>query len=102
MGYFPNGTANDIYREKYCNQCFHDRNGDCPIVLLHLVHNYDECNNEHSFLHALIPRNKTDCDNEECKLFVPNERVRPELETSVEHVCGPESHCDADCMGRAK
>jgi len=77
MGYFPNGTSNDIYRERYCDQCFHDRNGDCPIVFLHLMHNYDECNKQHSFLHALIPRDKDGC-NEQCKLFVPRDAVGKE------------------------
>lgn len=77
MGYFPNGTSNEIYRERYCSGCYHDVRGDCPIMLLHLVHNYEECNKEHSFLHALIPRDKETGDNRMCKLYVPSKAVRP-------------------------
>jgi hypothetical protein len=35
--------------------------------LLHFLHNYEECNNEDSFLHSLIPRNGI--KNEQCRMF---------------------------------
>ena len=71
MGYFPNGTAAMDYQERYCFKCEHDRNEDCPIWLAHLLHNYDECNNDESILHLLIPIRKDGLGNEECKMFVP-------------------------------
>lgn len=84
MGYFPNGTSNDIYRQRYCDTCYHDIKGDCPIVLLHLVHNYDECNKPTSFLHALIPRDKETGENKMCSLYVPRNAVRPVPTTEQE------------------
>lgn len=75
MAYFPNGTAADIYSEQYCKRCFHDRNNDCSIILLHMVHNYEECNKEHSFLHALIPRDQNGW-NKQCNFFVPKDSMR--------------------------
>jgi hypothetical protein len=71
MAYFPNGTASEMYYDKYCTRCKFDRNGDCPIWGLHLLHNYEECNKEDSFLHVLIPRCKDVLDNEQCRFFTP-------------------------------
>jgi len=70
MAYFPNGASGGDYREKYCDNCVHDKNDDCPIWALHLMHNYEECNNDDSFLEVLIPRDGI--ENQECKLFIPN------------------------------
>ena len=67
MGYFANGTESMIYEEKYCSKCIH--NEDCTISLLHLTHNYDECNNDDSMLHVLIPRNEKGF-NEKCTMFI--------------------------------
>lgn len=71
MGYFPNGTAGDMYEERYCSRCIHGADPDkgCNVWLLHMLHNYDECNNPHSFLHTLIPR-AGDGSNKECTMFV--------------------------------
>lgn len=71
MGYFSNGTEGMDYEEQYCRRCLH--NGPpggpgCPIMLLHLIHNYDECNKEDSFLHTLIPR--SGIKNEQCSMFI--------------------------------
>lgn len=72
MGYFSNGTEGDLYYEAYCSRCIFDRNHDCPIWALHLLHNSDECNKPGSFLHRLIPRKKPpQYGNEECKFFMP-------------------------------
>ncbi len=70
MAYFPNGTAGDMYEAEYCSRCIHrdDKNG-CAVMLAHLLHNYDECNNKESILHILIPRN-SEGDNEQCTMFV--------------------------------
>lgn len=72
MGYFSNGTEGDMYREAYCNRCKWDREQSCPIWGAHLVHNYAECNNPHSILHMLIPREQAPkFGNKECFFFEP-------------------------------
>lgn len=71
MGYFSNGTEGAMYEEEYCVHCVHDINGDCPVLLAHLIYNYDHCNKEDSILHMLIPRVKGPPYNEKCKMFYP-------------------------------
>ncbi len=72
MGYFPNGTAGDVYEATYCMNCIHnDRNEvTCPVTLAHLRYNYDQCNDKNSILHILIPRTETG-ENQRCAMFVP-------------------------------
>lgn len=71
MGYFSNGCEGADYEEQYCSRCVHYREDDsgCPVFLAHLLHNYDECNNENSILHLLIPRKKDGLGNEQCAMF---------------------------------
>lgn len=57
MGYFSNGTEGEMYEEKYCDRCVHQKDG-CAVWHAHMIHNYEECNNENSILHLLIPRAK--------------------------------------------
>ena len=72
MAYFSNGTEGLSYQEEYCFKCRFDKDQKCPIWLLHLIHNYDECNKPDSFLHHLIPRRKApNFGNEECFFFMP-------------------------------
>lgn len=73
MGYFANGTEGMAYEEHYCRRCIHDgpeEGPGCPVWLAHLLYNYDECNNEDSILHLLIPRSKDGLNNLECTMFV--------------------------------
>ena len=73
MGYFSNGTEGECYFEDYCSKCVHNGDGDgpmCPVWLLHLEFNYDECNKPESFLHRLIPRTEGGLSNGECKMFL--------------------------------
>ena len=77
MGYFPNGTSGELYREEFCERCvnWHDKGGEpntpgCPIMDLHMLHNYDDSNNPESYLHFLIPRSHDDLRNEQCTMFV--------------------------------
>lgn len=56
------------YQEHYCSKCVHDEKQSCPVWLLHLLHNYEECNKPDSFLHVLIPRTKT--GNGQCTMFL--------------------------------
>lgn len=71
MGYFSNGSEGMDYYEAYCSKCVFDKDQSCPIWNLHLLHNYDECNKDGSFLHKLIPRSKDHLSNEECKFYMP-------------------------------
>lgn len=71
MGYFSNGEEGLAYEAKYCSKCIHygdDEGPGCPIWLAHLLYNYDECNNEGSILHILIPRKGV--ENLQCRMFV--------------------------------
>ena len=43
---------------------------NCPVLLLHYVHNYKECNKAESFLHVLIPRSEDKLGNEQCRMFI--------------------------------
>jgi len=70
MGYFANGFEGEAYQLRYCKRCVHDLNSDCPVLLLHYMHNYDECDKKDSFLHVLIPRSKDGLTNEQCKMFI--------------------------------
>jgi len=44
MAYFANGTEIDYNMDKYCWKCVHA--GDCPILELHELWNYDACNGD--------------------------------------------------------
>lgn len=71
MGYFSNGTEGMDYELRYCDRCVHqnglDGKSGCAIWMLHLLYNYQECNNENSMLHDLIPRSTV--GNEQCVMF---------------------------------
>lgn len=67
MGYFPNGTAGMMYEEQWCARCLH--NETCVVWQLHMMHNYRDCNDEKSMLHALIPRGP-DGENLRCRMFL--------------------------------
>lgn len=69
MAYFSNGCEGADYQEQYCVKCVHDVDSNCPVWLLHYLHNYEECNKPDSMLHALIPRSKDGLSNEKCKMF---------------------------------
>ena len=69
MGYFSNGTEGAEYEDKYCVKCGNNRGEGCPVMLLHLLYNYDECNKPDSFLHVLIPRDDKG-QNMQCAMFI--------------------------------
>lgn len=70
MGYFSNGTEGECYYDAYCARCVHDKDQSRPVWAAHLMHNYDECNNENSILHILIPRNESGLGNKQCAMFI--------------------------------
>ncbi len=78
MGYFSNSTEGLDYQHQYCRRCQNHRGPSeeeksCPIWDVHLMFNYDECNNPESFLGYFIPRNGL--INEQCNMF--REEVKP-------------------------
>ncbi len=74
MGYFANGTEDEIYYERYCSKCIHEADGRlCVIRTAHLIHNYKECNNDDSILHLLIPRYDNGLGNKQCAMFIEKE-----------------------------
>ena len=79
MGYFSNGTDGIEYGEQYCQFCVHDNEEKgCPVMMAHFVYNYDECNNDKSILHILIPRKGI--ENEVCLMFYRGNPVEePEI-----------------------
>jgi hypothetical protein len=76
MGYFSNGTEGMEYEAQYCDRCVHQKpdDGGCAVWLAHMLHNYDECNNNDSILHLLIPRTDGGLTNGQCAMF--HEAVR--------------------------
>jgi len=71
MGYFSNGSEGLAYEAAYCDKCIHqfDQTGKvCKIWELHMLKNYDECNNKESILHDLIPR--SELGNATCTMFI--------------------------------
>ena len=90
MGYFPNGTSGECYRELYCYRCSnyrdkHDGRGEgCAIWDLHFLYNSDQHDTESTdpakratsiawkaALSELIP--ETDDGTGECSLFLPSD-----------------------------
>lgn len=73
MGYFSNGTEGMDYQARYCERCAHDVNNDCPILMLHLLWNYEACKDKEKdmALNSFIPRSKNGAGNEQCKMFTP-------------------------------
>jgi len=72
MGYFSNGTEGDMYEAEYCDHCVHSQGRECPVLLAHLLWNYDECNNKASILHKMIPRDAEGW-NQQCFAYVKEE-----------------------------
>ena len=75
MAYFANGSEGDCYEAAYCNRCIHQRDADkgecCPVLMLHLLWNYEQHSNEDKALalNLLIPREGI--TNNPCEMFVP-------------------------------
>ena len=68
MGYFSNGSEGESYELALCSNCAHF--DGCTVWFLHLMHNYQECNNPDSMLHVLIPRSEDGPGNEKCTMFI--------------------------------
>lgn len=81
MGYFPNGTAGQMYEDQWCSKCIH-RDGPCVVMIAHDLHNYDQCNDKDSILHLLIPRDEKGF-NEQCKMFHEHQKTHIEDDGSL-------------------
>lgn len=72
MGYFSNASEGDIYEAQYCNRCVHNLDDvGCPVLVAHMLWNYEECNKPDSILHKMIPRHGV--ENGECFMFKAKE-----------------------------
>ena len=70
MGYFSNGGEGAAYQERWCSACAHDHpEHGCPVMLSHVLWNYDECNKPDSILHKMIPISADGLRNERCGFF---------------------------------
>lgn len=75
MGYFSNGTEGMDYEATVCSRCVHydtsDQNMGCPILRLHMVWNYDACDDDgkRHALDSFIPRHGI--YNGLCTMFHP-------------------------------
>jgi len=84
MGYFANGTEGMAYESRFCDKCVHQE--DCTILLLHAIHNYEECNKKDSMLHTLIPMDKHG-NNERCTMFIEEGKTR-DMKKDFPNRCG--------------
>jgi hypothetical protein len=77
MGYFANGTENDMYVAEWCSRCVHGKNDQtgCGVMNLHWIWNYDQHGDDlvskakKDGLTILIPQRK-DGFNDMCSMFV--------------------------------
>ena len=69
MGYFSNSSEGEDYHDRYCYKCVHMlEDCGCPCDIAHVMWNYDECNNDDSILHKMIPRDEKG-RNQKCIFF---------------------------------
>jgi len=76
MAYFANGSEGSYYESKYCCRCIHDHEDEamsCPVMLLHLLWNYDAVGKDKDetkklALDTLWPRDGV--HNGECAMFI--------------------------------
>lgn len=80
MAYFANGEEGDMYEELYCSRCAHRRDPEqgecCPVLMLHLLWNYEQCDGDGHKGMALglfIPREGT--TNQQCEMFVEDKAL---------------------------
>lgn len=75
MAYFSNQDEGDWYEKHYCDKCFHKSEDGCPVMLLHLMWNYDAVGKnadktKETVLNMLWPRDGV--HNAQCAMFVEN------------------------------
>jgi hypothetical protein len=76
MGYFSNGSEEQDYQNRYCEKCTHwTEERGCPCWLAHELWNSEECNNDESLLHKMIPISKDGLSNERCFSFEQKKEI---------------------------
>ena len=70
MGYFSNSDAGMAYEAQWCASCHHYKEGGCAVLLAHMLHNYDQCNDDDGSLHVLIPQSKDGLGNLKCRMHI--------------------------------
>lgn len=75
MGYFSNGTEGRDYHEKYCRRCYFDVHENCPIWVIHLLHNGEN----NPILDEFIPLDEKG-NNLQCRHFTSlDSKARPAI-----------------------
>lgn len=86
MAYFSNGTSGMMYEEEYCSKCEHGPSSVdeacCPVWHAHMMHNYDECNNDASILDILIPMEG--CFPKKCTMFIRRIKTAKQIQDDIE------------------
>lgn len=83
MGYFSNGTEGMDYFLRYCANCVHDINEDCPIWAAHLMYSHEACGKKDAaegILNMLIPLSDNHLYNKECTMFLRKPAIADLLE----------------------
>jgi len=78
MGYFANATEQMMFEERICHNCQHYYQSDemCPIMFIHWIYNYEECNsksNAKAIMDMLIDNNDNDISKWKCAMFLSKE-----------------------------
>lgn len=99
MAYFSNGTEGMLYEEQWCGRCIHgqDQEKGCTIWDLHMLYNYDECNNKDSMLHILIPMGE-DGFAGECSMFTELQKELEQLRAELDHLRRKVEHGCIDAL----
>ena len=72
MAYFANGEEGRNFEAKWCSRCVHDIEDDCPLMMVHLLYNYEQLDKGQEKLRdALSNLINGDYDSEgvTCKMF---------------------------------
>lgn len=73
MGYFPNGSSGDKFREEFCQRCVHENPDDmgCPVWNLHQDAEWLKVPRE--ALDVLIPMRAGGIHADKCAMFIERE-----------------------------
>lgn len=91
MGYFPNGTAGDMFEAEFCSKCVHeDDEKGCPVMLAHVLYAYDLCNEDEAknpgkhVLEMLIVQDEKR-NTQRCSMFVSVSRLKMSRARAAKH-----------------
>jgi hypothetical protein len=76
MAYFANGDIGMKFEEECCYKCIHGEDL-CPVMEIHLLHNYDHVNDKahpvRKILNFLIPQNEDGFPGK-CSMFIKSKK----------------------------